>query len=99
MPRFIALLDFTREGIEAIDETLERSEAFKRIAAEMGATVRDLYWTMGGHDGVIVFDAPNGPAASALLVRLGRAGKVSTQTLRAFDRDEMAQILKMAALE
>jgi uncharacterized protein with GYD domain len=72
---------------------------FRAMAEQMGATIQDIYWTMGGHDGVIVFDAPNGPTASALLVRLGKAGNVSTQTLRAFDREEMAQILRMAALE
>ena len=42
---------------------------------------------------VAVIDAPDDMALTGLLLSLGVAGNVQTQTLRAFSADEMGQIL------
>ena len=94
MPRFITLIDFTTKGIGAIQDTVKRSDAFRETAAEMGAEIHEVYWTLGAHDGVLIFDAPDGPTATALVVKLGRAGNVQTKTLRAFERGEMQEIVE-----
>ncbi|MDH3402884.1 MAG: GYD domain-containing protein [Acidobacteriota bacterium] len=96
MPRFIALIDFTAKGIGAIQDTVKRSDAFRETAAQMGAEIREVYWTLGAHDGVLVFDAPDDPTATALVIKLGRAGNVQTKTLRAFERAEMQKIVEMS---
>lgn len=93
MPRFIALVDFTRQGINAIEKTVDRAAAFRRSAEELGAQVHDVYWTLGRYDGVLIFDAPDGPTATALMLNLARAGNVRTETLRAFGSDQMSEVL------
>ena len=93
MGTYIGLIDYTDRGVGAIEESPFRSEAFIAQAEAMGATVRDLYWTFGGHDGVVILDAPDEETAAALFLSLGRAGAVRTQTLRAYDRDGMSRIL------
>lgn len=93
MPTYIALVDYTDRGVQAIQDSPARSEAFLSQAAAMGVTVKDLYWTFGGHDGVVIVDAPDAETAAALFLSLGAAGAVRTQTLRAYDREGMGRIL------
>ena len=98
MGTYIALIDYTDHGVREIADSPARSEAFIEQAASMGVTVKDQYWTFGGHDGVVIVEAPDDQTAEALFFSLGAAGSVRTQTLRAYDRAGMAAILsKMAA--
>ena len=64
-----------------------------QAAREAGVEVREVYWTFGGHDGVLVLEAPDDRSVSTLLLSLSRAGMVRTHTLRAYDRAEMKEIL------
>lgn len=93
MGKYIALIDYTDRGVQAIEDSPSRSDAFLQQAAAMGVTVEKLYWTFGGHDGVIIVDGPDDETVAALFLSLGRAGAVRTQTLRAYDRDGMERIL------
>ena len=93
MGTYIALLDYTDRGVEAIADSPVRADAFVAKAAEMGAQVKALYWTFGGHDGVVIVEAPDDQTAAALFLTLGSTGAVRTQTLRAYDRSGMEQIL------
>ena len=52
-----------------------------------------LYWTQGRHDLVGIIDAPDEETAAAVGLRAGMAGAVRTETLRAFDAEEMGRIL------
>jgi uncharacterized protein with GYD domain len=93
MATYIALIDYTDKGVEAIQDSPMRSEAFIAQAAEAGAQVRDVYWTFGGHDGVLILDAPDDETAAQLFLSLGKTGAVRTQTLRAYDRQGFQAIL------
>lgn len=94
MGTYIGIIDYTDKGVHEIGDSPARSEAFTARAEEMGATVRDLYWTFGAHDGVVIVDAPDDETAAALFLSLGAAGSVRTQTLRAYDRGGMERILQ-----
>ena len=59
----------------------------------MGVKVTQTYWTIGDHDGVLIFEAPDDETATAFLLHLGAAGNVHTSTDRAFTASEMDQIL------
>ena len=93
MRTYIALIDFTPHGMAAIRETTSRAADLAARAGEVGAEVREVFWTSGPHDGALVFDAPDDEAASALMLMLGEKGNVKTTTLRAFRREEMERIL------
>lgn len=93
MPTYITLITFTEKGLRTIKESPARAEDFSRQADSMGFRVKDVYWTTGGYDGVLVFDADDEATASAAVLSLAREGNVETQTLRAFDRSEMQSIL------
>lgn len=93
MPTFIALIDFTEQGVRAIDESPKRADAVIKQAANAGLTVKDIYWTTGSHDGLLIVDAPDDKTASAFFLSLVRMGNVRTTTLRAFDRSEFEEIV------
>ena len=97
MATYISLLGFTDEGIRKVKQTTKRAEAFKAMARKRGVTVKDIYWTVGAYDVVIVMDAPDDETATAVIMSLGALGNVRTQTLRAFSAEEMNRIIgKMA---
>jgi uncharacterized protein with GYD domain len=93
MATYIALMNFTEQGIRNVKETTRRAEAFIEMAKRSGITVKDIYWTLGQYDLVVTVDAPDDPSVTALGLAIGNIGNVRTQTLRAFSAGEMKQIL------
>ena len=65
----------------------------KAAAKKLGAKVKDIYWTLGDHDGVLIFEAPDDESATSVLLHLGSMGNVHTTTVRAFTAAEMDKIL------
>jgi uncharacterized protein with GYD domain len=93
MPTYIVLCQFTDQGVRSVKETTKRAEAFKAMAKKAGATVKELYWTLGQYDLVTVMEAPDDVSATALLLSIGALGNIRTQALRAFSADEMGRVL------
>lgn len=94
MARYVALIRFTAQGVKQIGQSPGRAESFKKEAKALGGKVHEVYWTMGSYDGVLVFDAPNDAASTALMLKLSAKGNIHTETLRAFNAKEFASILK-----
>ena len=93
METHVLLLNFTDQGIRNVKDTTKRAETFKRIADKAGVKVKEVYWTLGQYDGVLIFEAPDEATATALGLSLGTLGNVRTQTLRAFSAEEIGRIL------
>ena len=93
MATFITTIKFTEKGLQSIHESPKRAAAFKAVAKRMGVKVTDEFWTIGGFDGVIIFDAPNDETATAAMLHLSSFGNVHTTTTRAFGPTEMEKVL------
>jgi uncharacterized protein with GYD domain len=93
MATFITNIKFSQQGIKDIDHTTKRATIFKAEAKKLGAKVKEIYWTLGDHDGVLIFEAADDETAAALLLHLGAAGNVHTTTVRAFTAAEMDKII------
>ena len=93
MATYVLLLNFTDQGVRNVKDTTKRAEAFKSIADKAGGKVKEVYWTLGQYDGVLIFEAPDEATATALGLSLGSLGNVRTQTLRAFSAEEIGRIL------
>jgi len=93
MPTFVVLANFSDQGIKNVKQTIERAEAFKQMAAKTGATVKEVYWTLGAHDVVAICEAPDDETATALSLSVASRGNVHSETLRAFTFDEMKKIM------
>lgn len=93
MATYVVLGNFTDQGIRSVKDTTKRADAIKELAKSLGVTVKDVYWTLGQYDTVIIVDAPDEMVLTALGLAFGQAGNQRTQTLRAFSHAEMDAIL------
>jgi uncharacterized protein with GYD domain len=93
VPTYLAVVNFTEQGMKAIKDTRKRAEAFRALARKKGVKVKDLYWALGAFDGLLVLEAPDDGAVAALLIELGSQGNVRTQTARAFTAAEIEGLL------
>jgi uncharacterized protein with GYD domain len=93
MVRYIALFNFTEQGIRKFADSTSRAQAFTKDAQKSGVKVISQFWTVGAFDGVLILEAPDEQTATAVLLKLGGLGNVRTRTLRAYDRAEMAAIV------
>jgi uncharacterized protein with GYD domain len=94
MATYVLLVSFTDQGIRNVKDTTKRAEAYREMAKKAGATVKDLYWTLGQYDVVTILEAPDAASVTALGLSVGALGNVWTQTLPAFSAAEMGSILK-----
>jgi uncharacterized protein with GYD domain len=93
MATFITTIKFTQRGIKDIDHSTKRAASFKAEAKKLGAKVKDIFWTTGEHDGLLILEAPDEETASAVILHLGAMGNVHTSTCRAFTAAEMENIV------
>lgn len=93
MALYIALCNWTDQGIRAADATIERAKAARQVFQGAGARITDIYWTMGLYDVVVHFEAPDDETATRAAIAVGRAGNIRTTTLRAFAEHEMERVI------
>ena len=93
MATYIMLGQFTEQGIRNVKDTTKRAEAVKELAKKSGATVKELYWTMGEFDVACIVEAADDAAATAFFLSVAALGNVRTRSMRAFGSEEMGRIL------
>jgi uncharacterized protein with GYD domain len=93
MSTYIALVNFTDQGIRHIRQTTQRAKGLVQAAAKLGIQIKDIYWTMGPFDAVFTAEAPDDESMTALTVSMASIGNIRTQTMRAFSAQQMDQIL------
>ena len=93
MATFIALLDYTDQGIRNLKDSPRRADAFNEFAEKAGATIVGQYWTIGSHDGVLILEAATEEIAASVLLHLAAGGNVRSTTLRAYDWAEAQELI------
>ena len=94
MPTYVALMNWTDQGVRNVRDTVHRREQADALADKHGAKIEQVYWTVGLYDLVTILQAPDDESATAVLLELGSGGNLRTVTLRAYDRGEMSGILQ-----
>ena len=95
MPTYVALLNFTDQGIRTVRDTLDRAERAAELGEQKyGARIEQIYWTVGPYDIVLIIEAPDDESATAFLLEAGSMGNIRSTTLRAYDREEMRGIIE-----
>ena len=92
MATFISLLSFTDQGIRSVKESPKRADAVKAMAKKMGVTIKEVYWTLGHYDLVVVLEGDD-EAVTSTLLEVGSLGNVRSETLRAFSAAEIGRIV------
>lgn len=50
MPTYIALIDWTDQGVRGFKDSVDRYEAAQGQLGSMGVRFTDIYWTLGAHE-------------------------------------------------
>jgi uncharacterized protein with GYD domain len=93
MPTYIALLNWTNQGISKVGASAKRLDAGRKAFKKAGIEMKDVYLTMGRYDLVCVIEAPDDETYAKAILGLGSQGNVSTETLKAFSEDEFRKII------
>ena len=93
MAKFVALIQWTDQGIKTYRDTVERARAGTAAAEKLGGKLTKILWTLGAYDLVALMDFPDDEAATAFALALSSQGNLRTTTMRAYDEAEMTAIV------
>jgi uncharacterized protein with GYD domain len=88
----VSLVSYTEQGIRNVKESPQRARAFRELCKQNGVQVREMLWTAGPYDMVVITEGPE-EAVSAVLLSVAKLGNVRTQSLRAMDLETWQRVL------
>jgi uncharacterized protein with GYD domain len=94
MSNYILLIRWTEQGISKIKESPARYNSFKSSVEKAGGKLIGGYYTFGKYDVVLIIEAPSDEVVMSLMLKVGSAGNVKSQTLKAFTAEEGIRIIK-----
>ena len=92
MPHYVTLMKWTSQGRMGLPAWRDRVEEGERMIEDAGGKLVGVWVTLGQYDVVEVFEAPTDETALEIITKLQRHGAEQTETLRAFTRDEAADV-------
>jgi uncharacterized protein with GYD domain len=93
MGTYIMLASWTEQGIRTVKESPARLDAAKQAVKSIGGEIKSFYMTIGKHDFVVVYEAPDDAAAARFTLALAKGGNWRSQTLKAFTEAEYRDIV------
>ena len=94
MPTYIMLMKLTEQGVKDIKNAPQRIEQAAKTAEAMGGKMIGFYATMGEYDYVVIGERPSDEVMMTFLLGMGSLGSVRTTTLKAFTKEEFAELVK-----
>jgi len=98
MPLYMVQASYTPQAIAAmVKSPQDRTEAIHALAAGAGGQVRDVFFSQGDYDVVIVYEAPDAEAANAVALASIAAGHLrALKTTPLFTSAEMMGTMRRA---
>lgn len=97
MASYVLLVKLTDKGAADVVNIPTRIDQSLRIWREVGGKELTVWLTMGTYDYCCIGEAPDDETVVRFLFRLTQRGNVRTETMKAFSREQVAQLL--AALD
>jgi len=92
MPTYIFLCKFTAEGIKGVKEGPQRRQRAREVIEQLGGRAIGNWLTQGRYDVIWIAEFPDEASASAFALSTGMAGRLTTETLRAYTPKETEPI-------
>jgi len=93
MPTYIALMNWTGDGIQQVKDSPKRLDAGRKAFKKLGVKLNDTYLTMGRYDLVCILEAPDDETFAKAILTLGSKGAIRTETLKAFNEAQYRKII------
>jgi uncharacterized protein with GYD domain len=94
MATHIVLMKMTDQGIKDIKNAAQRIDAATKAIEAIGGKMTGFYFTLGEYDYIAIVEGLTDEAGASFLLKLGSAGNVRTTTLKAFTKNEFAEMVK-----
>jgi uncharacterized protein with GYD domain len=94
LSHYVLLIKWTEQGINKIHESVNRYNSFKTSVEKAGGKMVGGYYTFGEYDVVIIIEAPSDEIVMSLMLKVGSAGNVRTETMKAFAAEDAWKIIK-----
>jgi uncharacterized protein with GYD domain len=94
MPTYVVLMNLTDQGVKNIKDAPERIEVNVKELEAVGGKLIGFYVVMGQYDYVAIAEGPSDEVAMIQALALSARGNVRTTTLKAFTKEEFAEIVK-----
>jgi uncharacterized protein with GYD domain len=94
MATHIVLMKLTEQGIKDIKNAPKRIDAGAKAIEAMGGKMTGFYVTMGEYDYIAITEGLSDEAGASFILELGSQGNVRTTTLKAFTKQEFAEMVK-----
>ena len=92
----ISLVNFTDQGIKNVKESPQRAKAFRELAQKNGIQVREMLWTTGRCDLLVITEGPE-EALAATLISVARLGNIRSETMHGMDAETFQRVLEKVA--
>jgi uncharacterized protein with GYD domain len=93
MQTYIALLNWTPQGLQNLRESPSRLDAARKSFEAAGVKMKDFYMVTGRYDMVIICEAPDEGSLARALLSVTSKGAITSETCRAFTEQEYRQIV------
>jgi uncharacterized protein with GYD domain len=94
MATHIVLMKLTEQGIKDIKNAPQRVDAAAKAIEAIGGKLTGFYFTLGEYDYITIIEGLTDEVGASFLLKLGSAGNVRTTTLKAFTKNEFAEMVK-----
>jgi len=94
MPRYIALINFTEQGIKTIGDWDKRLANGRKMIEQTGGKLVEAYLTLGPYDAAVITEAKDDDAALRGALQYGLSGNGRTVTMRAYTEAEAIRVTK-----
>jgi uncharacterized protein with GYD domain len=98
MPLYMSQVAYTPEHLSALTkEPQDRTEAISALAQKFGCRLISFYYSFGEYDGVVIVDAPNETAVTALLLAALGGGHIrATKTSQLLSPRDAMEAMRQA---
>ena len=96
MPLYVTLGKYTAEAMKNIHEVPERFQQNTKLIESKGGKLIAVYGLMGAWDILAITEFPDEKRAMSALLTVGKAGRLTTQTMTAISGEEFATLAKNA---
>jgi uncharacterized protein with GYD domain len=94
MATHIVLMKMTDQGIKDVKNAPQRIDAAAKAIEAIGGKMTGFYFTLGEYDYIAVVEGLTDEVGASYLLKLGSAGNLRTTTLKAFTKNEFAEMVK-----
>ena len=94
MPLYLTLAKYTEEGRKSIDQAPAKYKDFVNLVESKEGKLIGAYGLMGEWDIATITEFPDDKTAMTVVMTLGKAGRIATQTMNAIHMEDFVTLAK-----